>query len=171
MHKALPIVLSAALVLSACAAGNRLSPVKMGDPPAITGTYAVYLYETKQYEGLDGIELIRGAMAILDLEGDEYEFVLQAPEFDYGVVKGLTGPEAVRSAEWFLAHRYVRSPKGYAYRRIPVGGVTAGYEIRPERGPWIYRKAGVSVEYYLVEDGKIKAVFGAGRYGPTSTVY
>lgn len=168
MRKALLIVVAATAVSAlACAGAAKLRVEGSSGPPLEEGTYTVFLYSTEQSEGLEGTQRVKGLIAILDLEGDGYEFHLRAPGFDYGTVRGLTGPEAVRSAQWFIGRQY--SGK-LSYMRIIADGKTVGYEIRPEKKQMLYRRLAINTDYLLTGGNTVEVVFGvglpAGRVGP-----
>ncbi len=171
MRNALPIAAAVlALALLGCAAGKRLEPVRMDGSSGIEGTYTVYLYSTKQYAGSEGTVPVRAAIAFLDLEGDDYFFSLDVPEYEYGVVEGLSAGEAVRSAEWFIYQQH-GSMDNILYRRIEVDGKTIGYEARERIKPWIYRRDVVNVEYISSEGGKVRVIFETGPMSPASSLY
>ncbi len=168
MRKSRLIALAAlSLVLAACATGTVLRPEKIHDPSVIAGTYTMYLYSTRQYEGLDGLDSIVGAVAILDVEDDNYEFKLYAPGADYSVREGVPGPEAVKAAGEFLK-RFRGRP---VYRRISAEGKTIGYEIRSSHKSWIYIRSTVNVSYRLIEGRDVEVLFSIGPPSPEAPVY
>lgn len=158
------------LALMGCVTGKRLTPVQLDGPSEIEGTYTVYLYSISQYPSLEGNVLVRGAVAILDLEGDGYEFSLEAPKYDYGMVKGLSAEQAVRSALYFLGRHYGSGVLPF-YGRIEVDGKAIGYEMRAPLKPWLYRRDTVDVEYFVARGGKVRAVFLTGPTGPGAPLY
>lgn len=157
MKKAYLIVIAAVVFASTgCAGTSKLRLEGFAGSSVEEGTYAAYLYSATQLESLEGNKVIKGFIAILDLEGDDYEFDLRAPEFQYGTVKGLTGPEAVSSAEWFIGREYTGE---LAYSRILVGDRTVGYEIRPEYEQVVYRMRVINADYFLAGGNKVRVVF------------
>jgi hypothetical protein len=161
LKRALSIVIAAAaLAAVGCAGAAKLPTEDIAGPPVEEGTYTVFLYSASQSEGSEGPRVIKGLVAILDLEGDDYEFDLSAPEFDFGTVRGLTGPEAVRSGEWFIGREHFGE---LAYSRILAGGITVGYEIRPEYKQIVSRRLVMDVDYFLAGGNRVRVVFGVGH--------
>lgn len=144
----------AAALLMGCSVGTRLMPERVEDP-ALQGTYTLIVYGLRHYEDVNNF-------AFLDVEGDAYELVPFTPKFDYKVFKGLGGPEALRRAGELLGtHReYYR----ISYRGIsdPSGRLVA-LELRPMYIPY-YGDDNLlySMDYYLVEGGRIKIFFRGG---------
>lgn len=160
MGKAYLIVIAAVVFASTgCAGTAKLRLEGLAGPSLEEGTYTAYLYSAAQFEGLEGNQRVKGLVAILDLEGDDYEFDLRAPEFQYGTVKGLTGPEAVSSAVWFIGREYTGE---LAYGRILVADRTVGYEIRPEYEQVVYRRRVINADYFLAGGNKVRVVFRIG---------
>jgi hypothetical protein len=155
--KRFPLLAVAALALFAvsCAGGERLVPSRTDDLNTLTGTYTAYLYSSKYSESLEGPDLVVGAVVILDREGDGYEFDLLAPEFDYLVLQGVSGKDALDTAGLFFQRFRGRTVTS----RIDIEGKTAGYEIRLAHKPWIYRRKSVGAIYHLTEGNRIKVDF------------
>ncbi|HWR90289.1 MAG TPA: hypothetical protein VN260_08520 [Dissulfurispiraceae bacterium] len=89
----------------------------------VTGTYTLILYGGG-YSG--DIKTV----AILDLEGDGYTFDPYAPDFDYRVIKGLTGQDALKKAEGFVRSHYAFR-NSYLSKVVSRQGKTIGFELRP----------------------------------------
>ncbi len=89
----------------------------------VKGTYTLILYGGG-YSG--DIKTV----AILDLEGDGYTFDPYAPDFDYRVIKGLTGADALKKAEEFVRSHYAFR-NSYLSKVVSRQGKTIGFELRP----------------------------------------
>jgi len=134
-------------LLSGCAfsligSGLETKPVKKSD---IEGTFTVILYGANHMNDLKTI-------AILDREGDEYEFEPYAPEFEYRVKKNLTSKDAITEAEKFVSwhHSFNRI---WLSKIIDPKGRTIGYEVRPLYYPWDFGFSDVlDIDYFI--DGK-----------------
>jgi hypothetical protein len=109
------------LFLFSCGGKGRLQSMPLLDDEAITGEYDLILYE----EEVDGT---RNAFAILDIEGDSYEFVPSAVEGGINRQRELPAAVALDRAGRFLAATETSPIK---VRRILRDGVTIGFELRP----------------------------------------
>jgi len=146
MRKIVAVVFLAFL-LSGCAfwlAGSGLEPrpVKKSD---IEGTFTAILYGANHMNDLETI-------AILDKEGDGYEFEPYAPEFVYRIKKHIPAKEALSEAEKFVSWHY--SFRSVQLGRIPgPEGRTIGYEVRPLYYPLDFGLMDVlDVNYFLRGD-------------------
>lgn len=109
------------LFLLSCGGRGRLKSMPLMDDESITGQYDLILYE----EEVDGT---RSAFAILDIEGDPYDFVPSAVEGGLSRQRELPAPAAMDRARRFLAPGGASALK---VRRILRDGVTIGFELRP----------------------------------------
>lgn len=102
---------------------GRLTPEPLKDGENIHGTFTLILYGANHSNDLETI-------AILDREGDEYEFEPFAPEFAYRIKKNLCANEALSKAENFVGWHH-------SFKSIMVSKITdeknslLGYEVRP----------------------------------------
>lgn len=138
------------IFLFSCARGYlRTMPAVEAEVSGQFNRFSVILYRSGN---LDGIE----ALAILDVEGDAYEFILAAPKFDYAVMKGLKAEEALAEAKAFVAeHRAFHSFRISAIKD-EAGGLI-GYEVRPLYLPFVYGLSDImDVGYRLKEGGKVR---------------
>jgi hypothetical protein len=98
-----------------------LEPLK--DGKSIQGTFTLILYGANHSNDLETI-------AILDREGDGYDFEPFAPEFVYRIKKNLPANEALSEAEKFVGWHH-------SFRSITLSKITdergslLGYEVRP----------------------------------------
>jgi hypothetical protein len=140
------IILPAAVFLLSCSGFLPSSPM---DETAIAGRYNLILYAERSLGDLETI-------ALLDVEGDGYEFVPYSPKFEYEVINGVSAEEAVREAKhWVSAH--------HAFHSLLVSevagpsGAAIGYEFRPLYMPIVFGMADVlDITYRLKEDGKVR---------------
>jgi hypothetical protein len=115
----------------------------------ITEVFTLIFYGGKYYDDIETI-------AILDYEGDQYNFEPYAPEFDYKVKKGVPAQEAINEAGRFVSfhNSFWRSQLS---KIIDNKGNTIGYEIRPLYLPFIFGVSDVlDVNYWLKEGNRIK---------------
>jgi hypothetical protein len=150
MRKSRLIALVAlSLVLAACAGAKHLRTEVVTDAGEVAGSYDLILYGARH---IDDIETV----AVLDVEGDGYEFVPFAPEYDYRVEKGLSAREALDMADVFVSfHMYFR--KFQLQRIIDEGGAIIGYELRALYMPLVYGITDVvEVNYRLMAGGRVR---------------
>ncbi len=122
----------------------RTEEVKTDD---ITGTYTLILYGGRY---LDDIETV----AILDKEGDRYNFEIYAPEFDYKIKKGTDAKDALKEAEKFVSfHRAFH--QSILSRISDKMGETIGYELRPLYYPINYGFSDVLDVDYIIKDSRV----------------
>lgn len=115
----------------------------------IIGTFTLILYGGNYSDDLETI-------AILDYEGDQYNFEPYAPEFDYRIKKGVPGKEALEEAKKFVSfhNSFWRSQLS---RIVDNKGDTIGYELRPLYLPFTFGVSDVlEVNYWLKEGNKVK---------------
>ena len=91
-------------------------------------------------------------VSLLDIEGDEYEIVPYGAEFNYSVVKGLSGEEADRAAQEYIKNHVTYPVQNIERRRITVpDGKTIGYEYRPLQNAFMSGESDVLDIYYVLE--------------------
>lgn len=117
-------------------------------PSDVTGSFTLILYGNRHYNDVETV-------AFLDLGGDRYAFEPYAPEFDYRVEKGLTGPEALRRAEIFVG-----SSRNFWHsqlsRVVGLSGETLGYEVRPLYYPLAFGIPDVLDVDYSLRDSTVR---------------
>ena len=102
---------------------ERLIPEPLKDGKSIQGTFTLILYGANHSNDLETI-------AILDREGDGYDFEPFAPEFVYRIKKNLPANEALSEAEKFVGwHHSFRSSR--LSKITDEKGSLLGYEVRP----------------------------------------
>ena len=148
------------LTLGSCAGGKQLR-TELAQDSEITGSYTLILYGTRNTYELKTI-------AFLDREGDGYELVPYAPEYDYKVIKNLPASEALKKAQ-----DYVKWPRDYRSSQLRKilddQGSVIGYEVRPLYDPLTYGISNVLVVYYLIQEGgRVKVII---RLHPTAREY
>jgi len=141
-------LVSLVLTLGSCAGGKQLR-TELAQDPEITGSYTLILFGTRNAYELKTI-------AFLDKEGDGYELVPYAPEYNYKVIKNLPGTEALNKAL-----DYVKWPRDYRSSQVRKilddQGSVIGYEVRPLYDPLAYGISNVLVvQYWVQEGGKVK---------------
>jgi hypothetical protein len=137
----------------ACEKPLRAEEAKASD---ITGTYTLILYGGNYPDDLETI-------AILDREGDRYNFEPYAPDFEYRVKKGEPAKKALREAEKFVSFHY-SFLRSQISRIIDNKGKTIGYEVRPLYQPLTFGISDVLDVYYLLkEGGRVKVLIRLKR--------
>src|SRR3990172_6353002 len=130
--------------------GKRLK-TEWADIKEVSGAYTLILYGCNF---LDDLETI----AILDKEGDRYNFEPYTPEFNYSIRKGVSGPKALDDAETFV--RCNSSFQSSVVSRIfDEKGDIIGYEVRPFYMPLTYGVSDVlDVDYRIRADKVIATI-------------
>jgi len=151
---------SLVLTLGSCAGGKQLR-TKLAQDPELTGSYTLILFGTRNAYELKTI-------AFLDKEGDGYDLVPYAPEYNYKVIKNLPGTEALNKAL-----DYVKWPRDYRSTQVRKilddQGTVIGYEVRPLYDPFAYGVSNVLVvQYWIQQDGKVKVTI---NLNPTALEY
>jgi hypothetical protein len=143
------LLLSASvLLLASCAGGRYLRAEPFRDRGEISGRLTAIFYGGTSSSDLE-------TAVILDMEGDGYEFVPRAPEFDYTVEKGLSPEEALHRAGYFLDW-HPAFMAVYMKKVLAPDGAVIGYELRPLYRPFIHGLADVmDILYLLREDGTV----------------
>jgi hypothetical protein len=134
--------------LGSCAGGKQLR-TELARDTEITGSYNLILFGTRSTYELKTI-------AFLDKEGDGYELVPYAPDYDYKVIKNLPASEALKKAL-----DYIRWPRDYKSSQVSEilddQGSVIGYEVRPLYDPIAYGISNVLVvQYWVQAGGKVK---------------
>lgn len=144
------VILSTILfAVSACSGGKYLRAVPIHSFEEITGNFTVILFGTAEYDGLETV-------AFLDREGDSYEVVPHAPDFQYSASMNNRGKEAFEKALHFISSHHAYNT--YQIRRILDRDMnrTIGYEVRPLYLPFVYGYADVLyVDYWFTGDGSV----------------
>ena len=148
------------LTLSSCAGGKQLR-TKLAQGSEITGKYTLILFGTRNAYELKTV-------AFLDKEGDGYELVPYAPEYEYKAMKNLPGTEALNKAL-----DYVKWPRDYRSSQVREildnQGSVVGYEVRPLYDPLAYGISNVLViRYFVQEGGMVKVMI---QLHPTAEEY
>jgi hypothetical protein len=148
---------SLVLILGSCAGGKQLR-TELAPGSEIKGNYTLILFGTRSAYELKTV-------AFLDKEGDGYELVPYAPEFNYKVIKNVSGTEALKKAlDYVKWHRDYRSTQ--VRKILDEQGSVIGYEVRPIYDPLAYGISNVLlVQYFVQEGGKIKVMI---RLHPTA---
>ena len=147
------------MLLSLCIAIGVLStqsyafekPLKTveASPSEIKGTLALILYGGNYSDDMETI-------AILDLEGDPYNFEPFAPDFDYTVRKGLPAEKALATAEKFVSF-HTAFWRTQLSKILDRKGNIIGFELRPLYRPIVFGVSDIlDVNYWSKEDGRIK---------------
>ncbi|MCX7794282.1 MAG: hypothetical protein N2257_07780 [Thermodesulfovibrionales bacterium] len=89
----------------------------------IFGTYTLLLHGNRFGGDIENI-------VIFDIESDKYTFEIFAPEFDYQIIKGLSGDEALKRAEDFV-RRHILFKRSQLSKIFDNEGNLIGYELRP----------------------------------------
>jgi hypothetical protein len=154
------ILASLVLTLGSCTGGKQLR-TELAQDSEITGSYTLILFGKRDAYDLKTI-------AFLDKEGDGYELVPYAPEYDYNVIKNLPATEALKKAL-----DYVKWPRDYRSSQVRKilddQGSVIGYEVRPLYAPLAYGISNVLVVRYWVQaGGKVKVTI---NLHPTAREY
>lgn len=137
-------------ILTSCTGGKVLR-TEPSDEGNISGTFDVNYYSNQDYDALMYV-------AILDIDGDEHEISIYAPEYYIKTANNVKAEEAVsHSLEFIKNHReYI---KYYIEKILTDEGDVIGYEIKPLYSPVTYGVTDVFDNRYLsMGDGKVKAI-------------
>lgn len=148
--KILTTLLLTVLLISSCATGMRLNTEYINTPHEFPGKFSVILYGARHIEDVETV-------AILDIEGDGYEMIPYALEYDFIILKGLTGNEAFLKAKDFIG--FHRDYWTFGTRKIfGEKGSVIGYELMP-----LYTSRGnpLRLSYYLDGEGRVKVYIQA----------
>ncbi len=129
-----------------CATGTYLSreDVKGTD---VTGVFTLILYGGTYQDDVKTI-------AILDKEGDSYEFEVYSPEYDYKIKKDVPAKEALKDAEKFVGFhpQFLHSRLS---KIVDKEGTIIGYEVRPLYQPSTFLFADILDVNYQMKDSKV----------------
>jgi hypothetical protein len=137
------------IAFNSCAGGKHLRAMSLKNAEQIKGTYTVILYGANHIEDLLTV-------AILDVEGDDYNLIPSEPAFEYDVLNGLPAEKATAEAQHFVSHHH--NYIGSKIKKIlDLRGRIIGFEIRPLYVPVTYGLSDVlAVDYWLQEGGRVK---------------
>jgi hypothetical protein len=140
------IVLSVLVACVSFAHAKYLRTLEAKDDE-VSGSFTLILYGGRHVNDLETI-------AILDREGDQYEFEPYAPEFDYKVKKGLPAGDALNEAKQFVSfhNAFWRSQLS---KILDDKGNIIGYEVRPLYRPFVYGRDDLLEVHYRIKDGKV----------------
>ena len=150
MNKRQHIIIFLIILLYGCGfplAKGGLIPEPLKDGKSIQGTFTLILYGANHSNDLETI-------AILDREGDGYDFEPFAPEFVYRIKKNLPANEALSEAEKFVGwHHSFRSAIISKIR--DENGSLLGYEVRPLYYPLDFGSSDILDVTYFKSGNKI----------------
>jgi hypothetical protein len=115
-------ICAVSVILASCATGNYLK-TEESSSIEMKKTYSLILYGGRFSDDME-------TLAILDKEGDKYEFIVFAPAHDYRIKREVPAKEALKEAEKFVRfhHSFRRS---LLSRILDQSGAIIGYEVRP----------------------------------------
>ncbi|HUO75938.1 MAG TPA: hypothetical protein VMU21_00035 [Thermodesulfovibrionales bacterium] len=143
------------LCIGSCASAPYLITVPT-DPREIEGTYTLILYGGRYSSDIENV-------AILDKEGDQFTFMVYAPEFDYKVKKHISAKEALAEAEAFVRFHYAFW-KAQLKGIVDPTGIPIGYEIRPLYYPMDFGYPDVlDIDYILKKDNNVTVMISLKR--------
>jgi hypothetical protein len=96
-------------------------------------------------------EDIRRAV-VLDVRGDEYEFIPSVEDFEYEILQDIPIWEAIYETKIFFGHHWFITTTVYK-RILNLEGRAIGYELRPLYHSDMFRKKDVIAITYTVEEG------------------
>jgi hypothetical protein len=118
-------------------------------PSEIKGTFTLILYGGNYSDDIE-------TFAILDMEGDRYDFDLFAPDFDYRVTKGVPAEKVLSTAEKFVSF-HPAFWRTQLSKILDRAGDIVGFELRPLYRPEVFGFSDIlEVNYWPKENGKIK---------------
>ena len=110
------------LFVVSCTNGKVLTTQLVRDAAEVQGGFTLTRYSGQDMNYFEVVSL-------LDIEGDEYEIVPYGAEFNYSVVKGLSGEETDRAAQEYIKNHVTYPVQNIERRRITVpDGKAIGYE-------------------------------------------
>ena len=134
------------LCMGSCAPTSYLITAPT-DPREIEGTYTLILYGGRHSSDIENV-------AVLDKEGDQYTFMVYAPEFDYKVKRHVPAKEALAEAEAFVRFHYAFWT-AQLMGIVDGSGIPIGYEVRPLYSPLDFGNPDVLDVDYIVKDNKV----------------
>jgi len=140
------------LFVVSCTNGKVLTSHLVRDAAEVQGTFTLTRYSGQDINYFEVVSL-------LDIEGDEYEIVPFGAEFNYSVVKGLSGEEADRAAREYIKTHVTYPIQSVELRRITDhAGKTIGYEFRPLQNAFMSGESDLLDIYYVLQpDGRVVA--------------
>jgi len=151
---ALFVAFSLLSLIISCTPAIYLTTVPV-DAQGITGTYTLILYGGRYSSDIENV-------AILDKEGDQYTFVMYAPEFDYVVKRHVAAKEALAEAETFVRFHYAFW-KSQLKAIVDTSGIPIGYEVRPLYLPLDFGYPDVLDVDYLAKDNSVTVMISLKR--------
>jgi hypothetical protein len=144
----LVIVSLAALLTAACAGGRALHTEQTSGNTLQPGSYDVVLYETQGPEGE------HSSFVILDMEGDQYQFVPPTLVRQISRQEHVPAGEAMEHAALMMG---TEPTQPYRVRRITIGGVPIGYELLPQDSYPTSKVVGnlLRIDYHVDPKGKV----------------
>jgi len=137
------------MTLGSCAGGKQLR-TELAQVTEITDTFTLILHGKNNAYDLETI-------ALLEKEGDGYELKVDAPEYEYKVIRNLPAREALSKAQDFV--KWNRSFRRSEIRKIiDDQGSVIGYEVRPLYDPFDYGISNVLVVNYWIKEGGVVKV-------------
>jgi hypothetical protein len=115
------------------------------------GTFTLILYGGSYFDDIETI-------AIFDYESDDYVFEPYAPEFDYGIHRGLSAEEALKKAHRFISSGHSSFYRAQLRRILDDKGKTTGYELRPLYMPLTYGLSDVLDVFYGLQDQRVRII-------------
>ena len=140
------LLLGGLLVLLSCAPGIRLN-TQGGQGSGLAGNYTVIYYGCNFFNDLETI-------AFLVREGSGYDFEPYAPDFKYGVKKGLSAEEALETAMKFVSCNAAFGRAQVSSVLAPNGEMLA-QEVRPLYQSFAYGVDDILDVYYWLKDRKV----------------
>jgi hypothetical protein len=136
------VVCAVSVILASCAAGNYLR-TEESSSIEMKKTYSLILYGGRFSDD-------RETLAILDKEGDKYEFIVYASQDDYRIKRKVPAKKALAMAEHFARfhHSFRRS---LLSRILDQSGATIGYEVKPLYFPLDMGYSDLIDTYYRIE--------------------
>jgi hypothetical protein len=148
--KRIPILLLCivSLLMAACSLGKEIRTEDEGDVELPEGQYGVNLYEVEGPEGEWNV------FVILDVEGDEYEFVPPALGAVIRKQEHVPAEEALEHAAIMIG---AEPSRPYIIRRILSDDVAIGYELIPQDSYPTAKPVGnlLRIDYHLDPEGKV----------------
>src|SRR5512137_1894744 len=112
------ILFAAVAIFLGCQADPGLRTEEV-PPQDVQGTFTLILHGARHSDDLQ-------TLAVLDREGDAYEFKVFAPDFDYRVKKGVPAREALEEALQFVGF-HSSFHRSRVSRILDPQGRTVGY--------------------------------------------
>jgi hypothetical protein len=135
-------VCAVSVLLASCATGNYLR-TEESSSIEMKKTYSLILYGGRFSDDME-------TLAILDKEGDKYEFIVYASQDDYRIKRKVPAKKALEEAEHFV--RFHHSFRRYLLSRIlDQSGDTIGYEVKPLYFPLDMGYSDLIDTYYRIE--------------------